>query len=119
MLKSEALGQLSAIADDDNRDFEDFAAAYKTMEEVVKEYPELSHYVLPIVVQTAADKGFNAAALNLPAEDVVKNVVRAFKRCPPFAYYLMPDLLSGRPELSAALFPEAEAGLAKIEANCV
>ena len=60
MLKSEALGQLSAIADDDNRDFEDFAAAYKTMEEVVKEYPELSHYVLPIVVQTAADKGFNA-----------------------------------------------------------
>lgn len=131
MLKSEALGQLSAIADDDNRDFEDFAAAYKTMEEVVKEYPELSHYVLPIVVQTAADKGFNAdirptaarvfnaAALNLPAEDVVKNVVHAFKRCPPFAYYLMPDLLSGRPELSAALFPEAEAGLAKIEANCV
>ena len=131
MLKSEALEQLSAIADDDNRDFEDFAAAYKTMEEVVKEYPELSHYVLPIVVQTAADKGFNAdirpaaarvfnaAALNLPAEDVVKNVVRAFKRCPPFAYYLMPDLLSGRPELSAALFPEAEAGLAKIEANCV
>ncbi len=131
MLKNEALGQLSAIADDDNRDFEDFAAAYKTMEEVVKEYPELSHYVLPIVVQTAADKGFNAdirpaaarvfnaAALNLPAEDVVKNVVRAFKRCPPFAYYLMPDLLSGRPELSAALFPEAEAGLAKIEANCV
>lgn len=60
MLKSEALEQLSAIADDDNRDFEDFAAAYKTMEEVVKEYPELSHYVLPIVVQTAADKGFNA-----------------------------------------------------------
>lgn len=131
MLKSEALGQLSAIADADNRDFGDFAAAYKTMEEVVKEYPELSHYVLPIVVQTAADKGFNAdirpaaarvfnaAALNLPAEDVVKNVVRAFKRCPPFAYYLMPDLLSGRPELSAALFPEAEAGLAKIEANCV
>lgn len=131
MLKSEALGQLSAIADADNRDFEDFAAAYKTMEEVVKEYPELSHYVLPIVVQTAADKGFNAdirpaaarvfnaAALNLPAEDVVKNVVHAFKRCPPFAYYLMPDLLSGRPELSAALFPEAEAGLAKIEANCV
>lgn len=131
MLKSEALGQLSAIADDDNRDFEDFAAAYKTMEEVVKEYPELSHYVLPIVVQTAADKGFNAdirpaaarvfnaAALNLPAEDVVKNVVHAFKRCPSFAYYLMPDLLSGRPELSAALFPEAEAGLAKIEANCV
>lgn len=126
MLKSEALGQLSAIADDDNRDFEDFAAAYKTMEEVVKEYPELSHYVLPIVVQTAADKGFNAdirpaaarvfnaAALNLPAEDVVKNVVRAFKRCPSFAYYLMPDLLSGRPELSAALFPEAEAGLAKL-----
>lgn len=46
MLKSEALEQLSAIADDDNRDFEDFAAAYKTMEEVVKEYPELSHYVL-------------------------------------------------------------------------
>ena len=45
MLKSEALEQLSAIADDDNRDFEDFAAAYKTMEEVVKEYPELSHYV--------------------------------------------------------------------------
>lgn len=101
------------------------------MEEVVKEYPELSHYVLPIVVQTAADKGFNAdirpaaarvfnaAALNLPAEDVVKNVVHAFKRCPSFAYYLMPDLLSGRPELSAALFPEAEAGLAKIEANCV
>ena len=131
MLKSEALGQLSAIADDDNRDFEDFAAAYKTMEEVVKEYPELSHYVLPIVVQTAADKGFNAdirptaarvfnaAALNLPAENVVKNVARAFKRCPSFAYYLMPDLLSGRPELSAALFPEAEAGLAKIEANCV
>lgn len=131
MLKSEALGQLSAIADDDNRDFEDFAAAYKTMEEVVKEYPEFSHYVLPIVVQTAADKGFNAdirpaaarvfnaAALNLPAEDVVKNVVHAFKRCPSFAYYLMPDLLSGRPELSAALFPEAEAGLAKIEANCV
>lgn len=60
MLKSEALGQLSAIADADNRDFGDFAAAYKTMEEVVKEYPELSHYVLPIVVQTAADKGFNA-----------------------------------------------------------
>lgn len=43
MLKSEALGQLSAIADADNRDFGDFAAAYKTMEEVVKEYPELSH----------------------------------------------------------------------------
>ena len=39
MLKSEALGQLSAIADADNRDFEDFASAYKTMEEVVKEYP--------------------------------------------------------------------------------
>ena len=74
MLKSEALGQLSAIADDDNRDFEDFAAAYKTMEEVVKEYPELSHYVLPIVVQTAADKGFNADIR--PAAARVLNAVR-------------------------------------------
>lgn len=32
MLKSEALGQLSAIADADNRDFGDFAAESKTKE---------------------------------------------------------------------------------------
>ena len=30
MLKSEALGQLSAIADADNRDFGDFAAAKRS-----------------------------------------------------------------------------------------
>ena len=104
MLKSEALGQLSAIADADNRDFGDFAAAYKTMEEVVKEYPELSHYVLPIVVQTAADKGFNAdirpaaarvinaPALKLPPEDEVKNLDRPIKPSPTNPNKLIPEL---------------------------
>ncbi len=129
MLKSEALGQLSEIEYVNNHDFEGFVRIYKTMEKIVGEYPELSQYVLPIVVKTATEEGFNPdvrplaarlfknAALNLSAEEVVKNVTRATKRCSGFAYYLMPDLLNSRPELTKELIPLLEGGLAKLSPN--
>lgn len=129
MFKSEALSLLSEISENKNRDFEDFIREYNALDQIVKEFPELSDYVLPIVVQTAADRGFNAdirptavkvfnaAADNLPAEKTGENVIRAFKRCPSFAYSLIPDLLKMKPELASVLFPAIEAGISSLDVN--
>ena len=60
MLKSKAYEHLLNISESADRSFEDFLSQYEILAEVIKEFPDLSSHVLPIVVQTVADPGFNA-----------------------------------------------------------
>lgn len=129
MLKSEALGQLSTISAQNDRRFEDFVNSYRVMKDIVGAFPELSDYVLPIVRQTAADNGFNpdvrpeavdvftAAAANVSAEKVLKEMGLAFERVPSFAFALMPELLKTQPQLSSALFDLAINKISTLDAN--
>lgn len=118
MLKSKAYEHLLNISESADRTFEDFLSQYEILAEVVKEFPDLSSYVLPIVVGTVADRGFNAdvqptaakvfntAALQLNSAEIMESFNRLFVKNPRFAFYTLPDLLKSRPDLCSAVFPK-------------
>lgn len=117
MLKSEAFEKLITISDSAERRYETFIKQYDELTAIVKEYPELSDYVLAAVVQTTADGQFNGdialqareifikATKNVPAESALNHINRIFSKNEKFALQVLPKLFRTRPQLAAVLFP--------------
>lgn len=117
MLKSEAFEKLITISDDTEHGYETFIKQYGDLATIVKEYPELSDYVLAAVVQTTANDQFNGdlaprareifikAAKNISAENALNHINRALSKNEKFMLATLPELFKTKPEMAAALFP--------------